>query len=167
MTEMRHGYSPQKKVGVAFDTTVVDPKTGEELLDPRHRSLTQQAFVKDCDINGIMARYEKTGLLNHVAKYQGHYGDFSGPTDYHTAMNMVIAAREMFETLPSGLRKQFANDAGAFLQWANDPENEAAMREMGLLPQSPLPSAEPPQKALKAPKGEAPTPEPAPQASEE
>ena len=167
MTEMRHGYSDQVHVGVAFDTQVLDPKSGELTLERKSRSLTQQAFVDDCNINLIMRRYEQTGLLNHVAKYNGHYGDFTGPTDYHTAMNMVIAAREMFETLPSGLRKQFANDAGAFLQWANDPENEAQMREMGLLPPIPLPDAETPQKAPKAPKGEAPTPEPAAQASEE
>ena len=167
MTEMRHGYSDQVHVGVAFDTEVVDPRTGEVTLDPKHRSLTQQAFVDDCDVNLIMKRYEQTGLLNHVAKYEGHYGDFTGPTDYHTAMNMVIAAREMFETLPSGLRKQFANDAGAFLQWANDPENEAQMRELGLLPPIPGRSEDAPQKAPQAPKGEAPTPEPAPKASEE
>ena len=101
--------------------------------DPRNRCLTQQQHKDECDINKIVERFEQTGLINHINKYAGQYGDFEGVVSYHDAMNTIVAAREMFDTLPSKVRAQFANDAGAFLAWANDPDNKEQMIEMGLL----------------------------------
>ena len=95
---------------------------------------TQQNFAKDCDINEIMKRYEKTGLVAHVNRFQGSYGDVTGALDFHSAQNAVIAATEAFMTLPARIRQKFANDPGAFLAFVEDPANEDKMRDMGLLP---------------------------------
>lgn len=105
------------------------PDEGIECPD---EGLVVQSFKDECDINVIMKRYEKDMLLEHVNEYQGQYGDFSEVPDYHTAMNFVRQADEMFMTLPAGIRKQFDNDAGEFLAFVSDPSNKDKMIEMGL-----------------------------------
>lgn len=101
-------------------------------------SRTQQSFKDECDINNIMARYERTGIVDHLAKYEGQYGDFIGYPDYHVAMNRVAAADAMFMTLPASLRERFGNSAEAFLQFAQDPANELELIDMGLMPRRPV-----------------------------
>lgn len=95
---------------------------------------TDQSFKDECDINFIMKKYQKTGLLDHVNQYQGHYGDFSEAPDYHTALNKMNEAQEMFLTVPSSIREIFNNDPGEFLEFVLDSDNEQEMRELGLLP---------------------------------
>ena len=46
------------------------------VLDPV--SMTKQSFADECDINNIMKRYIKDGVVNHLNTYQGNYGDFTG-----------------------------------------------------------------------------------------
>lgn len=99
---------------------------------PRGESLTKQSFKDETDINGIMRRYQETGLIEHVKKYEGRYGDFSGIPDYQTALQKVIDAQEMFNSLPSSIRNRFQNDPGEFLAFATDPKNADALIEMGL-----------------------------------
>ena len=124
------------------------PSLGETFDGKLGKSRTQQNFKKECDINNIMAGYERTGLMSHVARFQGQYGDVTGAVDYHSAQNAVIQETEMFMTLPAAVRSKFANDPGAFLQFVEDPANEAEMRELGLLPPAkpnagePAPAAE-------------------------
>lgn len=111
------------------------PYASHQRVHPRlhPKSLTHQAMAPECDINGIMKRYERTGILEHRNNFEGQYGHFiDGPADYHEAMNAVIEADEMFQTLPSGIRRRFHNDAGAFLDYANDPDNAEDMIRMGL-----------------------------------
>mgnify|MGYP000064304778 CR=1 FL=1 len=103
-------------------------------VKPVGESLTQQSMAAETDINRIMKRYEKTGLLEHVNNYQGDYGDFTAAVDYHTALNQVMAARDMFMSLPASIRGEFANDPGLFLDFVEDPANRAKMEEMGLVP---------------------------------
>lgn len=96
-------------------------------------SLTSQAHKRECDINAIMLKWQKTGTIEHRNTFEGQYGDFSeAPGDYHDAMNQVVAANEMFETLPAKVRRQFGNDPGAFLDFAQDPQNLSAMVDLGL-----------------------------------
>lgn len=95
---------------------------------------THQSMADECNVNKIMAKFERDGVLSHVAQYEGNYGDFTGAMDYHAALNQVIQAGEMFMSLPASVRREFENDPGLFLDFCEDPENEDAMREMGLLP---------------------------------
>lgn len=115
---------------------------------------TKQSFKKDADINHIMAQYEKTGLLTHLNKHQGNYGDFTNAVDYHTAINMVQEAEEMFLTIPAKIRAKFQNDPAEFLHFVQNPENLTEMQEMGLAPLTPAPGSTPdavPEAPLQAP----------------
>lgn len=96
-------------------------------------SLTHQSEKNSCDINEIMKKFEKTGILEHRNSFEGQYGDFTGlPQDYHESMNAVIAAEEMFTTLPSRIRRRFANDPGNFLDFVANPDNAKELVKMGL-----------------------------------
>lgn len=106
-------------------------------LDCGDVRITKQNFKAECDVNNIVARAKKTGLVNHVSRYNGQYGDFSEPVDYQSALNFMMEASDVFMSLPSNIRKKFDNDPGQFLSFAEDPANKDQMRELGLLP--PLP----------------------------
>jgi len=97
-------------------------------------SMTQQNLAAETDINAIMSKYQKHGILTHVSKYAGQYGDFSGVHDYKTGLERVMAANEMFESLPANIRDRFGNDPAKFIDFAVDPENVDEMRALGLAP---------------------------------
>lgn len=111
-----------------------DRPVGRVSVDASAGGRTKQSFKETVDINRIMSRYERTGMLEHVAKYEGDYGDFTDvPTSYHEAMLQVRRADEMFMSLPAKVRKRFANDPGEFLAFVENPENRDEMHELGLL----------------------------------
>ena len=64
-------------------------------------SMAHQSFKQECDINRIMKNFEKTGLMSHVNVHQGDYGDFTDFESYHDSMNQVLAAQEMFQSIPA------------------------------------------------------------------
>jgi len=100
---------------------------------PRGESLTHQSAKDECDINRIMLKWQKTGVLTHAQNFQGQYGDFTHVTgDYQEHMNAVIEANDMFMTLPANVRKRFDNDPGEFLEFVNDPDNLEEMQRLGL-----------------------------------
>lgn len=76
--------------------------------------MTEQHHEKACNINSIIARYQKTGLVDHVQKYEGVYGDVTG-ADFKSAMDLVKNAETEFHELPSSVRKHFDNDPSAYL----------------------------------------------------
>ena len=112
-------------------------------------SLTHQSMAPECDINRIMAKWQKTGVIEHANTFQGEYGDFAEIPTYQEAMNKVIRGQEVFMTLPSSVRKKFDNDPHQFLEFATDPSNADQMVEMGLAEPSVI---EEPQRPSKAPK---------------
>ena len=95
-------------------------------------SRTKQSFKDECQIDRILAKYVKTGILEHVNKHQASYGEVSGQT-FHEAMNTVIEAQAMFMDLPATIRDRFANDPGNFLDFVANPANSEEMQEMGLI----------------------------------
>jgi len=98
------------------------------------KSRTQQSFKDECNINNIMAKYERSGIIDHVSQYQGQYGNFIGYPDYQEAMTAISQANQMFATLPASIRDRFRNDPEAFLNFAQDPDNIDELRELGLAP---------------------------------
>ena len=95
-------------------------------------SKTQQQFKRECDINHLMAKYQKTGLMTHVNLYQGDYSDLTDLPDYQTSLNKVMDAQAAFDSLPSKIRAQFNNEPSLFLDFVSDSSNIDEMIEMGL-----------------------------------
>ncbi len=92
---------------------------------------TKQSLRKETDINFIMAKYEKTGLVDHLSKHGGDYG-FASSVDFHECMNVVTKAEQMFEDLPAEVRRRFNEEPGAFLDFVVDPENREELIDLGL-----------------------------------
>lgn len=120
---------------IKFATAYENKRQSKKFIEGA--SMTKQAFKRECDINHIMAKYQKTGLIDHVNVHQGDYSDLTDVPTYHDAMNKVISANESFATLPSNIRKQFNNNPAEFLDFVSNPDNQDAMRQMGLLPSLP------------------------------
>jgi len=95
-------------------------------------SLTKQSFAAECDINNIIKRYQKTGVIEHEKQYQGRYEDFSNVRSYQDSLNSLFEAQESFMSLPSSVRKRFDNDPGLFLDFVHDEKNLDEMISMGL-----------------------------------
>lgn len=104
-------------------------------------TMTQQNFKQECDINHILKKYQKTGIIEHANRFQGNYTDLSEVADFQTACNIVIEAQEAFNSLPSSIRKQFSNDPQEFLSFVENPENHDSMIQMGLIPSPEKPIA--------------------------
>lgn len=115
-------------------------------------SLTHQSMAPECDVNSIMRKYEKTGILEHRNTFEGKYGDFTdAPMDYHAAANSVLAADEMFQSLPARVRRRFHNDPGAFVDFVGNPENASELVSMGLASAPPAEVIEAPEAPLEPP----------------
>lgn len=103
-------------------------------------SLTVQEWAHDCDINNLMAQYERTGVLNHWNHgQQGEYLDLSDVPDLRQALEHLDTANRAFMTLPAAVRREFDNDAAKFVHFAQDRENLPQMRTWGLAPAEPEP----------------------------
>lgn len=97
-------------------------------------SMTKQSFKRECDINHIMAKYEKTGSISHFRASEPFYGNFESVDDYHTALQKINDATAYFEALPAKVRARFGNDVGSFLEFTINDENIAEMQDLGIIP---------------------------------
>lgn len=105
------------------------------------KSMTRQEFAEECDINNIMARYERTGVWPMLDAPQPRYLDCSEIPDFQSAMQTVLDANVAFMSLPASVRRDFDNDPAQFVDFACDPENIGQMREWGLAPPEKAPDA--------------------------
>lgn len=109
------------------------PKLDSDLSFEGDKGLTKQADMKDADINNIMKRFERTGILPDLIVRDGRYGDFSSVPDYQEALEIVRLADEQFNNLDANIRNRFDNDPAKFLAFASDEKNLVEMEKLGLL----------------------------------
>lgn len=107
-----------------------DPFRGSD-LECKDPSLAQQNFKDEVDINYLLERFKVTGQLPQGVRLPS-YGDFSGVSDYRSAMTAVLAAQDAFMRLPAELRSRFGNDPQAFLDFCSREENLPELRKLGL-----------------------------------
>lgn len=105
---------------------------------PDLKSLTQQSFKAETDINFIMDKYIKTGLAPIPVGGEPIFGDFTSGADYSEQQRNVADFATLFELLPPAVRTRFDNDAAKCIDFALQPENEAECIALGLLPQKPV-----------------------------
>ena len=116
----------------------------KEFSDP---SLTKQAPKDECDINRIVNKFLRTGVVDHLANKQPRYLDCVNVTNYNDAIDIVRNAQSEFEALPAAVRRRFDNDPAAFLAAFDDPALRGELEELGLIEPAPVddpPQADPP-----------------------
>lgn len=121
----------ETKIYTAYDTP---PKVLLTCLD---KSRARQSEAAAVDINNIVKRFDKTGLIP-VDQREGLFEDVSQMGTYHDALNAIHAAEQAFDHLPARIREKFNNNSAEFLDFTSKEENHDEMRELGMLP--PLPS---------------------------
>ena len=103
-------------------------------FDPsKEPSRTKQSFREECDINVLMAKYQKQGVISHVNPRQPVYADVTAALPFQEALAVVQAAQAAFSQLPATVRSRFENDPGRFVEFCSDPANLDEMGKLGLL----------------------------------
>jgi len=113
----RSAYSPSVSVSLTFPTL----------------GRTKQQFKDECDVNLLMARYLKTGILDGSDPSSARYMDVSAPFSFHEAMNFVAEAQGQFYDLPATIRTRFGNDPGELLAFLDNPYNRQEAIALGLV----------------------------------
>lgn len=85
---------------------------------------TKQAFKNSTDINKLLAKAQKTGTISHLNKHEASYGDFTDMPTLLEAQTQLARGREIFDDLPSEIRKEFAQSPSEFFKFVNDPANK-------------------------------------------
>lgn len=122
---------------------------------------TQQSFKDECNINFLMKRYEKTGVLPVGRQTRPQYVDAT-VINFQSAMERVAEVRGVFSLLDAKTRKRFENDPEQMLEFLADPSNLEEARRLGLVApeEAPKPVSEPVSRISPAPVS-APAPAPA------
>jgi len=111
-----------------YDMDLASDQVGLKCLDA---SLTQQQFKEEADINTIVDRFMKSGVLPNPANMP-QFIDFEGIFDYQTAMNAVRSADEQFMRMDAKIRSRFNNSPQEFLAFFADPANSEEAIRLGL-----------------------------------
>ncbi|WNK12908.1 MAG: internal scaffolding protein [Microvirus sp.] len=110
---------------------------------PEGKSLTQQQFKDECDVNSIMRRYMQTGVITHTDSRSGVYADITElPASYQEALDVVRYANEAFMQLDAQVRNKFNNDPQAMIDFLNDPTKIDESISLGLREIEPNPLAD-------------------------
>lgn len=102
-------------------------------------SLCDNSQAAECDINNIVAKFIRTGVLPGVNAAQV-FADVSDALSYHEAMDIVLNAENQFMSLDAKTRQRFGNDPAQFMDFVHDPQNEAEMIKLGLAKAKPSPT---------------------------
>ncbi|QXP08556.1 MAG: internal scaffolding protein [Arizlama microvirus] len=123
----RYEYDEYHRPGVFFDSK-----------DPDSRSRALQSGKDEADINKIMDRYEKTGVLgtplDDVSERIPKFGDFTNIGDYHAVLSRITDLQRNFMMLPAKVRAKFDNDPAKCIEFINDEKNYKECVELGIIP---------------------------------
>lgn len=90
---------------------------------------TKQSFKAETDINTILGKYMKTGVISHMNKFQPLYGEFAD-VNLAEAMDQVQKGYDIFAALPAEVRREFDQNPDSFFSFVNDPENSGRLEEL-------------------------------------
>lgn len=118
------------KFKTIYDT--YQEKKGIEFVEP---TMTIQSEKDNCDINVIMNRYATCGtpLPYRADGVQPVYADVSELGDYMKNYQRCKQAEEMFNALPSALRKELDNNPANLLAFIQNDANRERCVEYGLI----------------------------------
>lgn len=86
-------------------------------------SKTEQHHLESCNMQFIMSRAQKTGMIDHIRNDQPRYVDLVDKVDYLESMKVIAEANSVFESLPAKIRERFENRAENFLEYIQEEEN--------------------------------------------
>lgn len=122
---------------LATPNNVTDEWSKASGLHCMDKTLAQQQFRDESDINVLFGRYLESGEMPQVLNGLT-YGNFEGIYDFQTAMNAVRTAEGLFMQLPARLKNRFDNNPQKLLDFMADDENRAEAEFLGLVNKEPI-----------------------------
>lgn len=115
--------------------TIFDTYHEKEGIIFKEPTMTVQSEKDNCDINVIMNRYATCGtpLPYRTDGVQAVYADVSELGDYMENYQRCKQAEEMFNALPSALRKELDNNPANLIPFIQNEKNKERCYEYGLL----------------------------------
>lgn len=115
--------------------TIYDTYEEKQGIIFKEPTMTVQSEKDNCDINVIMNRYATCGtpLPYRTDGVQPVYADVSELGDYMENFQRCKQAEELFNALPSALRKELDNNPANLLAFIQDEANRERCVEYGLL----------------------------------
>lgn len=115
--------------------TIYDTYEEKQGIIFKEPTMTIQSEKDNCDINVIMNRYATNGtpLPYRSDGLQPVYADVSELGDYMENFQRCKQAEEMFNALPSALRKELDNNPANLLPFIQNEKNKERCYEYGLL----------------------------------
>lgn len=115
--------------------TIYDTYEEKQGIIFKEPTMTVQSEKDNCDINVIMNRYATCGtpLPYRTDGLQPVYADVSELGDYMENFQRCKQAEELFNALPSALRKELDNNPANLLAFIQDEANKERCVEYGLL----------------------------------
>lgn len=111
-----------------YDMDLASDKHGLKCEDA---SLTQQQFKEESDINTIVDRFMKSGVMPNPVNMP-QYIDYEGVFDFQSAMNTIRQADENFMRMDAKIRARFNNSPQEFLEFFSNAENIPEAIRLGL-----------------------------------
>lgn len=99
-------------------------------------SKTKQSQAKKADINNIIKRYKRTGILGDpatIGKRKAIFADCTQVSDFYELQNKIVSANNAFNTLPSDVRNKFNNEPEELIRFLQDDANYEEAVRLGLV----------------------------------
>ena len=123
-----------------YGNNIVDRNELREFLKPKFKRdingnpiyMTEQSHKAQCDINKIIAKYNKTGLITHVSTIKAEFGDVP-MVDYKEMQDRLVRMKTEFDRLPYQIKKRFGNNPYNLIAFMEDSANRKEAEELGLI----------------------------------
>lgn len=138
------------KILSMYDPTNYGPESNLKF----EKTLTQQQFKDEQDINNIMRKYGAAAFSNQTQYLQQNFADFSQPVDFLQAKTLILDAENRFNELPAEIRKEFNNNPVNLVNFVQDEKNLEKAIKLGLIDPAKIPQKVPDKEPAQPPKAE-------------
>lgn len=108
------------------------------------KTKTKQSFADKVNINKIVAKHQRSGMVEHLNEKEPFYGDVTHLGDYRESLNIVIEAKELFAKMSAEIREKFKNNPNEMITFLNNPANLAEAVALKMVkPRPPVPGPVP------------------------
>lgn len=96
-------------------------------------TITQQHFAAECNINQIIARFNKTGVLGDGKPTPPSYADVSLFGDFRESQEKIQKGKAAFAAMPVEVRRLAGGDPSRLWDVLVNPENRQILENAGVL----------------------------------
>jgi hypothetical protein len=149
---MSKAYEDKMRTALIANSWLTSPRVDNQ--NTVGETLCQREHASECDINVQIKRFQSLGISPFQPFDQRHVADLTELAgDLIQANNVIVAARDAFDSLDDRIKQRFSGSPALFLDFmSNLPNNFDEAVSLGLITERPV---VPSPVAGKAPKGPA------------